>query len=202
MTTSETPHPVRQPVLGDVLGHVPSGSDRQAGEQADLLESLRHHRGLLRRTLRGLDDDQARERTTVSDLTLGGLVKHVADTEKEWAEFIQHGAIEQMELDWEAIDWSNPTPEAQAFLDGHRMTADESLADLLTAYDEVAARTDALVAGLDLDSRQPLPSAPWFAPGETWSARRVLLHVIAETAQHAGHADIIRESLDGQKTMG
>ncbi len=47
-----------------------------------------------------------------------------------------------------------------------------------------------------------LPPAPWFEPGARWSARRVLLHMIAETAQHAGHADIIRESLDGAKSMG
>jgi len=53
-----------------------------------------------------------------------------------------------------------------------------------------------------LDASQPLPDAPWFEPGARWSARRVFLHVIAETAQHAGHADIIRESLDGAKTMG
>ena len=53
-----------------------------------------------------------------------------------------------------------------------------------------------------LDAAQPLPEAPWFEPGARWSARRVLLHVIAETAQHAGHADIMRESLDGAKTMG
>jgi hypothetical protein len=44
--------------------------------------------------------------------------------------------------------------------------------------------------------------APWFTPGEQWTARRVLLHIIAETAQHAGHADIIREALDGAKSMG
>ena len=54
----------------------------------------------------------------------------------------------------------------------------------------------------DLDVSHPLPTAPWFEPGASWSARRVLLHMIAETAQHAGHADIIRESLDGAKTMG
>jgi hypothetical protein len=54
----------------------------------------------------------------------------------------------------------------------------------------------------DLNSSQSLPEAPWFEPGARWSARRVLLHVIAETAQHAGHADIIRESLDGAKSMG
>ena len=49
---------------------------------------------------------------------------------------------------------------------------------------------------------QPLPEAPWYEPGASWSARRVLLHLIAETSQHAGHADIIREAIDGAKTMG
>jgi hypothetical protein len=67
----------------------------------------------------------------------------------------------------------------------------------------VARRTDELIATLaDLDLSHPLPEAPWFEPGARWSARRVLLHIIAETAQHAGHADLLRESLDGAKTMG
>ena len=47
-----------------------------------------------------------------------------------------------------------------------------------------------------------LPEAPWFQPGARWSARRVFVHIVAETAQHAGHADILRESIDGQKSMG
>jgi hypothetical protein len=64
-------------------------------------------------------------------------------------------------------------------------------------------RTDELLATLpDLNTTQPLPEAPWFQPGARWSARRVLLHIATETAQHAGHADIIRESLDGAKSMG
>jgi len=84
-----------------------------------------------------------------------------------------------------------------------RMAEGETLAGLLEDYAQVACRTDELVAGLPgLDATQPLPQAPWFEPGARWSARRVLLHVIAETSQHAGHADIIRESLDGAKTMG
>ena len=70
-------------------------------------------------------------------------------------------------------------------------------------YAGVARRTDELVASLpDLDESRPLPKAPWFPAGERWSARRVLLHVAAETAQHAGHADIVREALDGAKSMG
>ncbi len=58
------------------------------------------------------------------------------------------------------------------------------------------------MATLDLDVAHPLPKAPWFEPGATWSVRRVILHILAETSQHAGHADILRESIDGQKTMG
>ena len=82
------------------------------------------------------------------------------------------------------------------------MVADETLASLLAAYDEVAAATDELVATVDLDARHPLPEAPWFEAGASWSARRAFVHIVAETAQHAGHADIIRETIDGQKSMG
>jgi hypothetical protein len=67
----------------------------------------------------------------------------------------------------------------------------------------IARRTDEIVATLpDLGLSHPLPEAPWFEKGASWSVRRVLLHVIAETAQHAGHADVIRETLDGSRTMG
>jgi hypothetical protein len=83
------------------------------------------------------------------------------------------------------------------------MLEGETLAGLLAEYDQVAQHTDDLIRSIpDLDASQPLPAAPWFENGASWSARRVLLHVLAETAQHAGHADIIRESLDGAKTMG
>jgi Protein of unknown function (DUF664) len=87
--------------------------------------------------------------------------------------------------------------------EGFQFSDNESLADVLDHYEEVARRTDELVASLpSLDASQPLPEAPWFEAGARWSARRVIVHVIAETSQHAGHADIIRESLDGARTMG
>ena len=173
-----------------------------AGERADLVEALRKHRGLFRVTVAGLSDEQARLTPTVSELSLGGLIKHVAATEQEWASFVVDGPATMPDIDWADIDWSNPPPQVQEYAEGFRMTENESLAGLLRRYDEVAAATDELVLRADLDHRRPLPEAPWFEPGASWSARRVFMHIVAETAQHAGHADILRETIDGQKSMG
>ncbi|SNR55021.1 DinB family protein [Blastococcus mobilis] len=165
------------------------------GERADLLETLAAHRHFLRHTVRGLTDDQARQRTTASELTLGGLVKHVAHQEANWARFIVEGT--------QAM--ATPTDPAgfEKWAEEFRLLPGETLAGVLAHYEDVARRTDELVHTLpDLDASHPLPEAPWFQPGAVRSARRVFLHIVAETAQHAGHADIVRESLDGQKTMG
>jgi hypothetical protein len=163
-------------------------------ERADLLELLQSARHFLRFTLQGLTGEQARQRTTAGELTLGGLIKHVSLTEAGWARFAVEGT--------EAM----AAPEDQAgqadWADGHRLLPHETLEGMLAGYEEVAARTDELVRSLDLDVSYPLPEAPWFPPGAQRSVRRTFLHIAAETAQHAGHADILRESLDGQKTMG
>jgi hypothetical protein len=172
-----------------------------AAQRAELVEALRKHRDLFRFTVRGLTDEQARLTPTVSSLSLGGLVKHVTAVERQWASFVVDGPA-PAHVDWADVDWSNPPPEVLAYAEGFRMLDDESLVGLLAAYDEVARATDELVGTVDLDARQPLPQAPWFEPGATWSARRVFTHVVAETAQHAGHADILRETIDGQKSMG
>ncbi|MGO9078599.1 MAG: DinB family protein [Streptosporangiaceae bacterium] len=164
------------------------------GERADLLEMLASHRNLLRRTVRDLTDEQAAQRTTVSELCLGGIIKHVSKVERRWARFITEGPAAMTE---------GGSADPQAWANTFRMLPSETLAGLLAQYEEAAAQTDELVRSLpDLGAAQPLPPAPWFPPGTAWSARRVLMHVIAETAQHAGHADILRESLDGAKSMG
>jgi hypothetical protein len=163
-------------------------------ERADLLETLAAHRYFLRHTVQGLTDDQARQRTTVSELTLGGLIKHVADTEGKWAQFVVEGPA--------AMAAPSDPAGYETWANGFRLLPDETLEGVLARYAEVAARTDELVRTVDLDSSHPLPEAPWFQPGARRSARRVFHHIVAETAQHAGHADIIRESLDGQKSMG
>lgn len=169
------------------------------GERADFLESLRRHRGFLRQTADGLSEDQARTASTVSVLTIAALIKHVADTEEQWIAFAT-GAPEAMGggEDWsDGGEWDPDAPDPRFVL-----TDAETLPVLLARYDEVAAATDTVVASGDLDRATPLPSAPWFEPGAVWTLRRTLLHVIAETSQHAGHADIIREAIDGAKTMG
>ena len=177
-------------------------TDTLTAERADLLDTLHKHRGLFRVTVEGIDEDQARTRATVSELTLGGLIKHVTSVERNWAQFILEGPTPSPAIDWPNVDWSNPPLEVVAYADGFRMLEDETLAGLLADYEAAAAATDDLVATVDLDARQPLPEAPWFPPGASWSARRAFLHIVAETTQHAGHADIIRETIDGAKSMG
>ena len=171
-----------------------------AGERADILESLRSARFFLRHTVAGLTDEQARLTPTASALSLGGLIKHVALTEEQWVAFIEKGTDAMPGTDG---DWDPDSPVAKKWASGFQLLPDETLAGALAEYERVAAYTDALVESLpDLGVSHPLPPAPWFAPGATRSARRVFTHIVAETAQHSGHADIIRETIDGQKTMG
>jgi hypothetical protein len=164
------------------------------GERADLLESLGKARYFLKFTAQNLTDEQAATHPTVSELSIGGVIKHVGETELQWARFITEGpaAVAPPEGQDGFETWAN------AF----RMLPGETLTSIVARYDEIAAQTDELVRTWDLDAAHELPPAPWFQPGARWSARRVITHIIAETAQHAGHADILRESIDGQKSMG
>ncbi len=167
------------------------------GERADLLAALGNQRHFLRFTTRGLTDEQAAMRPTVSELCLGGLIKHVTSVERVWVTFILEGPSALP--DYTALTEADFAKRADDF----RMLPGDTLNGLLEAYAEVARRTEEVVATLpDLDIAHPLPKAPWFEDGARWSARRVLMHIIAETAQHAGHADIIREAIDGAKSMG
>jgi uncharacterized damage-inducible protein DinB len=166
-------------------------------ERADLLAVLAKHRHFLRFTTRDLTDEQAGQRTTASELTLGGLIKHVTLVERNWSNFIMDGPSAM-------TDFSAMTEEDFAVWGKQfQLLPGETLDGVLAAYANVAERTDDLVRTLpDLNAAHKLPSAPWFPPGEQWTARRVFMHIMTETAQHSGHADIIRESLDGAKSMG
>src|SRR5580658_6157157 len=102
------------------------------GERADLTETLQRHRGFLRQTTRGLTDEQAAQRTTVSELCIGGLIKHVAAAERQWTDFIVSGPRP-------AGGWDPSDPETAArWTGGFQMLPGETLAGLLAEYDEVA----------------------------------------------------------------
>lgn len=168
-------------------------------EVQDLTTTLDWHRTLLLRTADNLTEQQARRASTASTLTIASILKHAADTEEEWMDFAQRGADVFSQGDSEDNDWSGAGGDGA---DPRFAVADsETLEVLRERVQSVGARTTELLHQLDLDSAHALPEAPWFEAGASWSVRRVALHVLAEITQHAGHADIIRETIDGARTM-
>ena len=160
------------------------------GEKRDLLILLQDQRNMLKITARNLSDDEARKQSTVSTLTIGALIKHLAHGEENAARVITE-RDENAEFDM-----------SQAMTE-YEMTDDETLAGWLAAYDRGAAEFDRVIADAEsLDELIPQPTAPWQPEREWLSIRAMIIHLIRETAHHCGHADIIREALDGQTTMG
>jgi hypothetical protein len=178
-------------------------------ERTELLATLATVRSGLTNTTRGLSDEQAGERPTVSALCLGGLIKHVASIEEGWMRFVVDGPS-AMRYDLpDGVTWADfAAGTAREFpqwaidhQNDFQMLPGDTLVGVVARYEQVAARTEEIIAAVpDLSATHPLPEAPWHEPGTVRSVRRVLMQVIAETAQHAGHADILRETLDGQKS--
>ncbi|MCZ4512502.1 DinB family protein [Streptomyces sp. ActVer] len=178
-------------------------------ERADLIAALATARAALTNTVRGLSDEQAGERPTVSALCLGGLIKHVASIEEGWMRFVVDGPSAMRHDLPDGVTWADiaagTAREFPQWMIDHQndflMLPGETLAGVVERYEQVAAHSEKIIASVpDLSATHPLPEAPWHEPGAVRSVRRVLTHVIAETAQHAGHADILRETLDGQKS--
>ena len=158
-----------------------------------LLAYIEQQRQGIRNAAHGLTEEQARLATTAGTLTIGGLIKHAADVEKGWVDMILQR------------DGGTREDREAAYGDNFTLGPDETLADVLGRYREVAVETEAALAGIaDLGQAVPVPrGVPWFPDDvEAWSVRWVLLHLIEETARHAGHADIVRESVDGATMYG
>jgi len=162
-------------------GLVPPVADEREG----LLAYLAQQRLVLRLTAHGLTDEQGRATPSASSHSVGGLIKHVAAAERLWKD-----AILRHRREW------SPEKHQASF----RLAPDETLNSVLDLYDRAAKETDAVIAEIP-DLGQPVPVPQWVAwvPSDVsaWSVRWVLLHLITETARHAGHADIIRETVDG-----
>lgn len=153
-----------------------------ADERDCLLAFLAEQRAALRRAVHGLTDEQARAKPSVSGLCLAGLVKHVARAERIWIG-----------------TFTGATTRGDDQDGGFDLADGDTLASLLARYRAVVEHTASVVVGLG-DLGQPVPISylnSLMPPGLVRSARWVLCHVIEETARHAGHADIVRESLDG-----
>jgi uncharacterized damage-inducible protein DinB len=152
-------------------------------ERDGLLAYLAQQRYVLRLTAYGLTDEQARAAPPASALSIGGIIKHLSIGEQGWTDAIRQ----------------RPPTSPPEFDRSFRMGPDETLTAVLDRYAEVAADTEALVGDIDdMDQAVPVPPGSGWAPRDVpgWSVRWVLLHLIAETARHAGHADLIRESID------
>ena len=166
---------------------LPASDERQT-----LLEFLRFNQNAFFSVAYGLTDDQARSTPSVSSLSIGGLIKHATAVQKGWA---QRAAAAP---DFPPRD-DRPMAEIMAeYADQYLMRDDETLAGLL---DELRTQNEAtlrVIADADLDTQVPVPhDVPWFPQDiEHWSVRWVALHLIEELTRHAGHADIIRESID------
>ena len=154
-------------------------------EQQGLLAYLAQMRYVLKLTAYGLTDEQLRATPSASELSVGGLIKHCASTEAGW--------MGQVRGEPQVLDY-------QQYADNFRLAEGETVDDVLARYDRVAEQTEKTVTELDnlghlieIDH-----SVPWNSKDMThWTLRWILLHLVQETARHSGHADIVRESVDG-----
>ncbi|WP_240134298.1 DinB family protein [Streptomyces sp. MUM 178J] len=170
-----------------MVTHVPA--EAHGDERGALLAFVEAQRGAVRRAVLGLTEEQAASRPSASELSLSGLLKHVAEVELNWLRMAQQ---KPNELKRTEADWG----------DGFRLTGDETTASTLAFWGGVARETEEFLRSVpSLDDTFPLPPAPWFPEDGRVSMRWMALHLIEELARHAGHADIIRESLDGKDSF-
>ncbi|MER5632682.1 DinB family protein [Streptomyces nitrosporeus] len=159
-------------------------------ERGALLAFVEAQRGAVRRSVLGLTEEQAASRPGVSGLSLSGLLKHVAEMELNWLRMAQRQP-------------NDKERDERTWADGFRLTGGETVPDVLEEWSKTAAETEAFIrSGIDgMDDTFPLPEAPWFPPGTRCSMRWMLIHLVEEIGRHAGHADILRETLDGRSAL-
>ena len=167
-----------------MVTHVPA--EAHGDERGALLSFVEAQRGAIRRSLIGLTEEQAASRPSAGELSLSGLLKHVAETELNWLRLAQQRPNEKARTE-------------ETWADSFRLVGDENVPQMLEFWAKVAAETEEFVHSVDsMNDTFPLPEAPWFPKDEKCSMRWLLVHLVEEIARHAGHADIIRESLDGR----
>ncbi|MFJ6630678.1 DinB family protein [Streptomyces sp. NPDC091376] len=167
-----------------MVTHVPA--EAHGDERGALLNFVEAQRGAIRRSVLGLSEEQAASRPSASELSLSGLLKHVAETELNWLRMAQQKPNERQRTE-------------ETWADSFRLVDGETVPEVLAFWDGVAKETEEFIRSVpSLDDTFPLPEAPWFPKEGRVSMRWLLLHLVEEAGRHAGHADIVRESLDGK----
>ena len=158
-----------------------------AGERATLDQFLDYHRATLLDKTEGLTAEQLRHRLPTSELTLGGLLKHLALVEDDWiqVDFLGRPPVEP----WAGAPWDDDRDWE------FHSAADDEPGALRELYRAACTRSRLGVEGHALDE---LSAGRSRHTGEQWSLRWILTHLIEETARHNGHADLLREAVDGQ----
>jgi len=156
-------------------------------EKATLLGFLDFHRDTLRMKTAGLDADQLNATLAPSAMTLGGMLKHLALVEHWWFSCVFLGR--EYAAPWDSVDW-----ESDDDWDWHS-AVDDSPEELRALFDEACAASAAIVA--EVDDWGTL-SRHRSRTGEQFSLRWIVVHMSEEYARHNGHADLIRESIDGE----
>jgi hypothetical protein len=157
-------------------------------ETATLLGSLDRQRATLAWKCGGLDAAGMRATVGVSSITLGGLLKHLALVEDHYFSVRLHGR--KPPSPWDTVDW-----DADRDWEWHS-AAEDTPEQLMTLWQEAVARSRAAVAEALADGGLDRLASPW-PDGRAPSLRRILIDLIEEYARHVGHADLIRESVDG-----
>ena len=159
----------------------------QAGPELDQLTGvLDSQRETIQRKTAGLTREQLAQQIPTSSLTLGGLLNHLALVEDSWFR-VRFAGLPDDEL-WAGVDW-DADPDYE-----FRTAAELEPDELRRRYERACARSREVVAAAgDLDQLSVQPRGN----GARFPLRWVLLHMIEETARHAGHADLLREAIDG-----
>lgn len=160
-----------------------------SGERDLLLERLRGQRRHVLEQLDGLSEVQLRTSVLPSGWTPLGLVRHLTlSDERYWFEVVMAGGPLDFWPSGDNADWL--------------VGADESAAGVIDAYRVAAAASDALIEATDLDASPRRPESWWGQAGLAFpDLRTVLVHVLVETATHAGHLDAARELIDGRQYL-
>ena len=171
----------------------PSFSDTEVGMLRSYLD---HFRGTVRLQASGLTDAQLEQALPPSDLTLGGMLKHLAFVEDYW--FSYHLAGHDPSPPWDTAPWDDdPDWDWHSAAGATHAELDALLAAAVVRSDECV--DGALARDPDPGQRVARPRPP--EKGETATLRWVLVHMVEEYARHAGHADLIRQSIDGARDV-